>query len=403
MKMFKVMIVMVVICLLALGANAQVISKAEKAIQEQPEQKVIRHVLFVVVNGLTRERIEAAYTPNLNGLAASGVKTSAVGVLPVNLEAFTASLLSGADPSIHGITEPGSRVKVQTLPDMMAGSGRTAVFISPDVDSANRLFKRKGNGEVRVSGVAKNDNAVVIDEAAKLLNRKKPFFMGIMLPGVTVESKGLGSETKRSKEVNAVDEQVGRLLATLRAQGIYDECLIVITGFDGSSGKNMTGKLTDSEGLVAPVVMTGPGLRTGEILPPVKITDIAPTTALLAGLPMSPESNGLVLWNALRSGTGFRQENLLLKRVKDLSDENVKLIGNAYRLTQEKGLVKAEKEDLDREKQQVQKTIADKDRQISWLKLKIGTLKGLELITVLVMGAGYVIEYIYLRKKFLMF
>lgn len=135
----------------------------------------------------------------------------------------------------------------------------------------------------------------------------------------------------------------------------------------------------------------------------MKITDIAPTTALLAGLPMSPESNGLVLWNALRTGTGFRQENLLLKRVKDLSDENVKLIGNAYRLTQEKGLVKAEKEGLSREKQQVQKTIADKDRQIGWLKLKIGTLKGLELITILVMGAGYVVEYIYLRKKFLMF
>ena len=265
MKIIKVLSVIVVIGLLAcLGANAQVVSEAEKAVQEQPEQKVIRHVLFVVVNGLTQERIEAAYTPNLNGLAASGVKTSAAGVLPVNLEAFTASLLSGADPSIHGITEPGSRIKVLTLPDMMAGSGRTAVFISPEGHFASQLFKRKGNGEVRVSEVSKNDNAVVVDEAVKLMTQEKPFFIGILLPGVTVELKGLGSGKEQAKKVNAVDEQVGRLLATLRARGIYEECLIVVTGYDGSSGKNMTEKLIDSNGLLAPVVMTGPGLRTGE-------------------------------------------------------------------------------------------------------------------------------------------
>lgn len=387
--------------LFCMGVNAQDIRQPDKSAERPPEQKIIKHILYVVVNGLTEERIKSAYTPNLNGLASGGVKTSAVGVMPLNIQAFTASLISGSDPTVHGITGTGRQIKVQSLPDLMAGSGRKSVFISPRAISVQDLFKRKTQGGVTVIDVEKNENRDVIDQATSVLAKDRPFFMGIVLPGVKEPPERLGSGKKLAADVNVIDEQIGRLLVSLRSQGIYDESMIIIAGYN-----NITSKYTgpaDYKGLIGPLVMTGPGLKTGENLPPVKLTDIAPTTALLAGLRITADSNGLVLWNALRSGTGFQQENLLIKRVKDLSEENIKLVGDAYRMAEEKRLVKLEKENLNQEKIQYQKTIASKDRQISWLKFKIGSLKILEAITVLLMAVGYVVEYFYLKKKFLMF
>jgi len=77
----------------------------------------------------------------------------------------------------------------------------------------------------------------------------------------------------------------------------------------------------------------------------------------------------MVLWNALRSGTGFIEENLLLKRVKDLSHANIKSIGDIYRLNEEKGLVKTEKENISREKSIMQKTVDGKNAEIKTLKI----------------------------------
>jgi hypothetical protein len=144
-------------------------------------------------------------------------------------------------------------------------------------------------------------------------------------------------------------------------------------------------------------------LKSGLLLPSINITDLAPTAALLGGIHAAPESNGLVLWNALLPGNGLSEEDLLRKRIKNLSDYNVKLTGLSYRLEEEKSLVKIEKEKVLQDKNRIKELIDSKDRQIRSLKWKGRLIRVTAGVIFLTMGAGYVIEYYYLRKKFLMF
>jgi membrane-anchored protein YejM (alkaline phosphatase superfamily) len=287
------------------------------------------------------------------------------------------------------------KLKTLSLPQIISKYGRTSVFISK-AGSTPQAAVTSGENTVQNIQVNTKNNKILIDKAIEVFNQRQPYFMGIRLIG------GRGNKSEQAKGINTVDEQIGRLLAALRANGVYDQCLIAVTGNYGDID-NQFKQSNRVEDLMVPVIITGPGLKSGAVLPPVKITDIAPTIALLTGVQISPESNGLVLWNALRSGTGFIEENLLLKRVKDLSEENIKSFGGIYRLNEEKGLVKTEKENITLEKTIMQKTVEGKNAEIKTLKLKITFLKLVGIITVAVFGLGYAVEYYYLRKKFLMF
>lgn len=397
MNKLKITVLLLALIMLAgtVGVRAENSQGTDKARTVEPERKPITHVVFITMDNVSDVALKMAYTPNINGLAASGVKTTAIGVLPANSTAYIASLLTGADPSVHGLTDDKLKLKTLSLPQIISRYGRSSVFVATAGSTPPAAV---GSGENNVQNVevrAKN-NQVLIDKAIEIFNQKHPYFIGIRLMG------GQGNKTVQAKNINTIDEQIGRLLAALRTNGVYDQCLIVVTGNYGDID-NLFKQSGRIEELVVPVTMTGPGLKSGVVLPAAKITDIAPTVALLTGVQISPESNGLVLWNALRSGTGFIEENLLLKRVKDLSDENIKSIGDIYRLNEEKRLVKTEKENIAVEKSSMQKTVEGKNAEIKTLKLKITFLKLVEIITIAVLGLGYAVEYYYLKKKFLMF
>lgn len=397
MNRLKITILLAVLIMLAgtLGVRAENKQGSNKVKAVEPERKPIRHVVIITMDHVSSEALKMAYTPNINGLAASGIQTTAIGVLPANSAAFIASLLTGADPSVHGLSGDNMKLKTLSLPQIIGKYGRTSVFVSK-AGSTPQGAVVGGENTVQNIQVNTKTNKILIDKAIEVFNQKQPYFMGIRLIG------GRGNKSEQAKGINTVDEQIGRLLAALRANGVYDQCLIAVTGNYGDID-NQFKQSNRVEDLMVPVIITGPGLKSGAVLPPVKITDIAPTIALLTGVQISPESNGLVLWNALRSGTGFIEENLLLKRVKDLSEENIKSLGGIYRLNEEKGLVKTEKENITLEKTIMQKTVEGKNAEIKTLKLKITFLKLVGIITVAVFGLGYAVEYYYLRKKFLMF
>ena len=390
MNKFKWIVIFTAIaCLLAsTGVNAENARGPDQAKINQPVPKTIKNMIFITVEGLSDEMIQSAYTPNINGLAASGVRTTAVGVLPANHEVLLASLLSGADPSVHRFTQPGQQMKIKLLPDIICSYGRSCVFISNIGTIPEGLFRQGG---VRTYEVRSAKNEALISKAIDIFNQNQPFFLGVRLSGIEDKLLGSNNKAKVVEAVNDLDEQIGRLLTTLSAYGVFDESLIVLTG--NNSGSE----------LMVPVIMAGPGLKSAANLPPVKIIDIAPTAALLAGLQIAPESNGMVLWNALRSGTGFLEQNLLLKRIKDLSEEDARLITSIYSLGEEKRLMKVEKENVAREKAQIKKTVEGKEGQIRILKWEIKFLRLIEVVTIIAMGVGYMVEYFYLRKKFLMF
>jgi len=401
MKLLKLVFLLVVFIGLVFCPVAQAETEAESDREDegQPREKTVEHVIFISAGGLSDQRINSAYTPSLNGMAAGGLKAAAVGVLPTNQAVLKASLLTGAGPDIHGFNGNNNQIKTGLFPETVVRYGRSSVYVCPGESVFRRLFDRGGG--VKTYPVEGGGNKDVITRAVNVFQKEKPYFIGIELPGVDPDLKIQGDSKKTAAIVNDVDAQLGRLLTNLRSMGEFENSLIIFSG-DYRVGDGTENSLATKD-LTVPLIMAGPGLRAGMALPPVKITDIVPTVALLTGIQVSPESDGNVIWNAIAPGGSFSEQNLMLKRIRDLSDENLEITGVIYRLSEEKRLVKTEKEKVNREKAQIQETIGARDREIKSLKWKNRMLQLLEGVTVLVMGAGYAAEYYYLKKRFLMF
>ena len=97
-------------------------------------------------------------------------------------------------------------------------------------------------------------------------------------------------------EINWTDHQMGRLLESMKAQGLLDDSLVAITSDHGEafldSKTNPLGHGHDIEQWAThiPLVIAGTGRMTLEpkrLSPVVKISDIGPTLLSLAGLPSS--------------------------------------------------------------------------------------------------------------------
>lgn len=365
---------------------------------DQPEQKVIKHIIMITLDEIYDKQMISAHTPNINGLAARGIRTSAINVLPANYPAFIASLLTGCDPNIHGFFASGQQIKAAVLPEIACQYGRTAVFISGSNSVPKGLFTGQGENKVMNYQVLNNTDKIIMDKAIKIFSEKRPYFVGIRL---AISGRQMSSDDK-ARAINQADAEIGRFLNVLNSYGVENESLIIVAG-NYSIHPDLSNLSKDNNELMIPTIMAGPGLKTGTTIPPVRIVDIAPTIALLSGMQISPKSNGNILWNALKSGTGFMEENLLLKRIKDLSEDYSRAIGLINRLEEEKRLVRVEKEHVNEEKLKIQKTIEGRDKQIKELKWKISLLKLLGVLLISMCGAGYLAEYLYLKKKFLMF
>ncbi len=106
------------------------------------------------------------------------------------------------------------------------------------------------------------------------------------------------------QEIRFTDQHIGRLLADLRARGLWEKTAIVITG-DHGEGFGEHGIMLHGYDLYAaqtkvPLIVRVPGLAPRRIKTAAGHVDVLPTLANLAGAPPSPEMMGrsLVPWLA---------------------------------------------------------------------------------------------------------
>lgn len=393
-KIRYIVLLMIAGLLLSSGVWAR-----ETAVEQQPppQKKIIRHVLIVTLDGVTEKGLKKSYTPNLNGLASGGIYAPGMDILPPDTAYHLAALLSGSDSENNGLASSVRRLKTDILPDVFIKYGRDAFYIVAENSAAKNFFST-ARESLQVRGANGGDRDVVSTALAEF-EKSRPYFMGLVLSGA---KNSAGTGAGYYKAIGGTDEQLGRLLLKLKNMGVYDESLIIVTG---SSNEKQIGQQNDInyQQLLVPVMIKGPGLKGGAKLPPVRIIDVAPTVAMLTGVNLSENSNGMVIWNGLQEGAGFVEEQLLQKRVKELSQEFMKSTGTVYQLEAEKRLVHSEKERIRKEKQEIQNIINRKNEKIEGLTNKIRIMQWAGLFLLLLCGVGYVLEYKFLRKKFLMF
>jgi arylsulfatase A-like enzyme/Flp pilus assembly protein TadD len=248
----------------------------------------------------------AAVTPNLDALAAAGVRYArAVAPSPLTLPSH-ASLLTGLDPLEHSVRGNGTAALPAGIPTLAAALGErgyaTAAFV------ASRVLDRRFGLD---RGFATYDDAMlaertgeygyperpadaVTDAAIAWLSdrpREEPFFLWAHYydPHAPYapppELEGTSERASYLGEVAFVDRQVGRLLA---AAGQRAPALLVAAVGDhgealGEHGERGHGIFLYGATIQVPMIVAGSGVARGQVVEePVAIRRLAAT--LLAAL-----------------------------------------------------------------------------------------------------------------------
>ena len=288
------------------------------------EQKKF-NVLLITLDTLRADHVGAygaksGATPNIDALAAGGVRfEQAMSAVPLTLPSH-ATILSGVLPPHHGLrnngtgTFPTDRATLATL--FSANGYRTAAFTGAFVldhkfglgrgfDVYDDDIPRDPQGD-HLEAERRGD--VVADRALQWLARDdaRPFFAWVHLydahfPYVPPEPcRSKYASSPYDGEIAFVDEQVRRLAAQAG-----ENTIIVIAGDHGEAlgehGELTHGMLLYEPTLRVPLIISAKNvIESNVVATPVSLADLAPTIAGLAGVSLGTNLDGHDLSSALR-------------------------------------------------------------------------------------------------------
>ena len=305
-----------------------------------------RNVLLITLDTVRADHIgsyvpkkpgaKGAKTPNLDTLAARGVRFAhATAQVPLTLPSH-ACMLTGAYPTVHQLRDMGGFVldpKVPTLATMARASGLlTAAFVSSK--ALSRHFGLLRGFDVYDDEMPLQDQeghrifperraSVTTDRALSWLRElqaPQQFFLWVHFydphepydppaPFKTAYSGDL-----YSGEIAYSDEQAGRLINFLEQANLLDRTLIVVIS-DHGEGLNDHGEATHGvfiydDTLHIPFILSGPRVPVGRVIrEQVRSVDLLPTLVEFLGLPASPLAQGVSLWPLIEQGKSITGRN----------------------------------------------------------------------------------------------
>src|SRR6266436_992814 len=271
-------------------------------------------------------------TPNIDGLAADGVRfESAFAVVPVTLPSHS-SMLTGTYPMLSGMHDfSGNKLSPlqPTLASVLKQSGDLtgAVIGAAVLDSRFGLnqgfdfyydhFDFNRLDEANPDEMERPGNQVA-DQALDWLakNSQKKFFLWMHLydPHFPYRPPEPYSREYAAQpydgEIAFADEQVGRLLRFLKEKGIYKNTVIVLCGDHGESlgehGEKTHGFFIYNATMHVPLIIRLPENRLPEnaaaraVVDPVSLVDLMPTVLGAVGLEIPSQVQGRSLLPQLR-------------------------------------------------------------------------------------------------------
>jgi arylsulfatase A-like enzyme len=262
----------------------------------------------------------AAATPNIDALAARGVRfEQAISAAPITLVSHT-TLLTGLDPPSHGVRLNGTfRLSDDhtTLAETLRSSGyATAAVVgafvldaryglSQGFDHYDDDFLPSLQATDSSLYSARPADAVTATAIAWLTDHlrgssPRPFFLWVHYYDPHFPHEPPAAYAQRfpdrpyDGEIAFVDEQIGRLLEFLRGRGILEDTLIVVVG-DHGEGLGEHGEAThldlvyDST-MRVPWIVAGAGMPQGRVVSDrvAGLVDVLPTVLGLLGIDSSP-------------------------------------------------------------------------------------------------------------------
>jgi predicted AlkP superfamily pyrophosphatase or phosphodiesterase len=259
---------------------------------------VARRVLILSLDGLRADAVALSPMPNLMALMQAGAYTlNAQTIQPsATLPAHT-SMLTGLCPAKHGVDwndylpERGY-AKGPSLFDLAHAAGLETVMVV----GKQKLVQVTDPASVD-SFTYINDRDVVITQ--KILDNFPDNFGVLFIHFPTPDAMGhvYGWPSREYWDVlRQADKALASLLKALDDKGLRSETLIIVTADHGGHGM---GHGTDLPvDMTIPWVVSGPGVKPGELTVPVNTTDTAATAAWALGLSIPPNWDGIPVYEA---------------------------------------------------------------------------------------------------------
>ena len=263
---------------------------------------------------------KSAETPNLDGLAARGVRFDhAVTAAPITLPSHT-TMMTGLYPPRHGVLDNGlfelAADKTTLAEELKAQGYDTAAFIGCFVlDERFGLNQGFDTYDFRVaqdgffpSNIDMNQRSArdVSDAAIGWLgahDASKPFLMWVHYFDAHVPYQSPLMRLPRfanrpyDAEIANVDQELGRLLAALSDQGLRDKTLVVVVSDHGESlgehGESTHGMFLYDGTLRVAFLLSCPHLFPGPLHVADRIASLADLRPTLEDLLDLPPTNGL--------------------------------------------------------------------------------------------------------------
>jgi arylsulfatase A-like enzyme/Flp pilus assembly protein TadD len=296
------------------------------------------NVVLVTIDTTRADRMgflgsKRGLTPNLDALARKGVVFShAYAHVPLTT-ASHATILTGTYPQFNHVNDFGVPLsqRLPYLPDVLHQHGyHTGAFVgslildpldgtAPGFDRGFDVydagFHLRRQGADRYSTVERRAG-VVVDHALNWLShlRSHPFFLWIHLydPHDPYDPpppfKARFASAPYDGEIAYTDSVLGKLLADLRADGLYDQTCIVIMADHGESlgahGESTHGVFLYDDTLHVPLLIKLPRSRGGgrRVETRVGLVDVAPTILHEVGIAVPANMQGTPLQGTIKAG-----------------------------------------------------------------------------------------------------
>ncbi len=266
----------------------------------------IRRVLMISFDGLRPEVIAQAPMPNLLALMETGAYSlTAQTIFPSATLPAHASMLIGVCPQKHGVDwnsydpaqgyaegvdifELAHAAGLQTV--MVVGKQKLIQLTEPENLDVYQYI---------------NDRDLVI---ADWILANFPADFGLMFVHFpTIDFMGHEHGWLSWEQLSVArrgDEALGKLLAALTERGIREETIIIVTSDHG--GHDQTHGSRNPLDMTIPWIISGPGVRPGELSSVIQTTDTAATAAWVLKLSVPAEWDGVPVTEAFGFPAGPR-------------------------------------------------------------------------------------------------
>jgi arylsulfatase A-like enzyme/Flp pilus assembly protein TadD len=296
-------------------------------------QRSRHNVLIITIDTLRADHLgcygfHLAHTPVIDGLANESIRfTNAISSAPITMPSHT-SIFTGLYPPAHGVRDNGAYALGEdavTLAERLRSAGYTThAFVSALV--LNRRYNLNQGFETYDDDLWAEDDPKLFmireRRAPKTAERflqwfdswkekkEKPFFTWVHFfdphqPYRPEPADAAVAPSQYDAEIAGVDRQIGRMIDELRAAGVLDDTLLIVTADHGESlgehGEQTHAIFVYDATVHVPLIFRAPWLVKPRVYDaPVRSVDITPTVLETLGLKHSDAMDGQSLLPALR-------------------------------------------------------------------------------------------------------